>query len=183
MKVTGQIVPAEQLFAMPDDGFRYDLVDGALRKMSPAGHRHGAVAMNLGVPIGMHCKSNKLGVVYAAETGFKLSKDPDTVLGPDLAFVRGERIPPEGFPPGCFPGPPDLAVEVVSPDDSAVEVEEKVQRYLKTGVQIVCTVNPKLETVAVYRSMSDIRILTIQDVLTLEDLRPGFSLPVRQIFE
>ena len=168
---------------MPDDGFRYDLVKGELRKMSPAGSKHGVIIVNLTVPLAQHVKERRLGLVFGAETGFRLGSNPDTVLAPDIGFVRQERVPLEGCPKTFWPGPPDLAVEVVSPSDTVSEVEEKVQEYLQGGTRMVWVVNPKLQTVTVYCSLRDIRILTAKDTLDGLDIVPGFSLSVATIFE
>ena len=123
---------------MPDDGFRYELVRGELRRMNPAGNVHGRVAMNFGILLGSYVKAHDLGTVYAAETGFKLATDPDTVRAPDVAFVGRARVEAVGELEGFWPGTPDLAVEVVSPRDGAhAEVEEKVFDWLDAGTKTV----------------------------------------------
>src|SRR5258706_2691268 len=119
---------------MPDDGWRYELVDGGLRGVSPAGQEHGRVAMNLGSRLAQFVRERALGVVFAAETGFLIRRQPDTVRAPDVAFVSSAR---QSAAEGFFPGAPDLAVEVVSPSDSFVEVEEKVLEWLGAGSQAV----------------------------------------------
>jgi Uma2 family endonuclease len=98
MSATTQPMTAEELLLMPRGKFRYELLKGELRKMSPAGSEHGAVIINLTLPLAQHVKANKLGVVFGAETGFKIARNPDTVLAPDIAFVRLERIPESGIP-------------------------------------------------------------------------------------
>ena len=118
MTAQARVVAAEELLRMPDDGFRYELVRGELRKMAPTGHVHGKVAMRLGARLDQYVDEHKLGVIYAAETGFRLASDPDTVRAPDVAFVRQDRLDLAEEPQGYFPGPPDLAVEVVSPGDT-----------------------------------------------------------------
>ena len=129
----GRTVTADELFRMPEDGYRYALVRGGLLRMTPAGFDHGAVIMNLAVPLGQHVKTGRLGVVCGAETGFVLERRPDTVLAPDIAFVRRERIPAAGRPRTFWDGPPDLAVEVRSPGDTRKEVAEKVAAWLASG--------------------------------------------------
>ena len=89
---TTKLVTADELLMMPDDGFHYELVRGELKRMSPTGDEHGRVTMELAAPLHAHVKRNQLGRVYAAETGFKLESNPDTVRAPDIAFVRAERI-------------------------------------------------------------------------------------------
>src|SRR5918992_440902 len=108
MSTTTQLVTADELFAIPSDGFRYELVKGELRKMSPAGSEHGAVIANITVLVGQHVKANSLGVCFGAETGFKIETDPDTVRAPDLAFVRRGRIPEAGISHGNQPGAPRM---------------------------------------------------------------------------
>jgi|SRR5215218_3860766 len=118
MDVVRQQVTADELLHMPDDGFRYELVQGELRRMAPAGNVHGRVAMNIGISLGNYVKAHDLGTVYAAETGFRLAEDPDTVRAPDVAFVSRPRVEAVGEAEGFWPEAPDLAVEVASPGDS-----------------------------------------------------------------
>jgi Uma2 family endonuclease len=173
---------AEDLLKLPDDGFRYELVKGELRRMPPAGHEHGDIAMNIGAPLHQHVKKNKLGKVYAAETGFVLETGPDTMRAPDAAFVRRERVEQINRTKGYFPGVPDLAVEVVSPGDTVSEVEGKVEEWLKFGVRLVWIVSPKLRTITAYRSLTDVATLTEKDTLDGGDIVPGFQIPVAEIF-
>jgi len=175
-------VTADELLAMPDDGYRYELLKGELIKMSPAGSEHGEVAMDLAGPLHSYVREKKLGKVYAAETGFKLESDPDTVRAPDIAFVRQERVEKTGCQRGFWPGAPDLAVEVVSPGDTVIEVENKVAEWLAGGTQMVWVVSPKLHTVTVYRSLTDITVLTEKDKLDGADVVPGFQIEIAEIF-
>jgi Uma2 family endonuclease len=182
MSTTHTMVTADELFMMPDDGFRYELVQGELRRMPPAGSEHGAVIMNIGTPLDQFVKAHGLGVVFGAETGFKIASEPDTVRAPDLAFVRRERIPEEGIPRGFWPGAPDLAVEVISPGDTYTEVEEKVNDWLNAGTHIVLVLNPRTRTVTVYTSHTDVARLTESDTLDGDELLPGFTCRVAELF-
>lgn len=173
---------AEELLLMPRLGFRYELIEGELRQMSPAGHDHGRITMELAVPLGQYVKNAKLGKVYAAETGFKIKSNPDTVIAPDIAFIRQERVEAVGRAKGYWEGSPDLAVEVTSPNDTVSELEEKVQAWLGAGAKQVWVISPKLRTVTVYRSLSDISTLTEKDSLDGGEVIPGFSIPVADIF-
>jgi Uma2 family endonuclease len=137
MSTTIQATTAKELLRMPDDGFRYELVRGELRKMSPAGHRHGRIAGNITSSLGLHVVANKLGRVYVADTGFLISSDPDTVRAPDVAFVSQKRLDEVGDVEGYWPGAPDLVVEVISPGDTYTEVEEKVLEWLEAGALMV----------------------------------------------
>lgn len=173
---------ADELLAMPDDGYRYELVKGALIRMAPAGYQHGEIAMNIGTRLHEHVKRNNLGSVYAAETGFVLTQDPDTVRAPDAAFIRQELVEKVGRTKGYWIGPPDLAVEVVIPGDTVTEVEEKVAEWLEAGARMVWVVSPKLRTVTVYRSLTDIVTLTEKDTLDGGDVVIGFQMKVPEIF-
>ncbi|HKZ78725.1 MAG TPA: Uma2 family endonuclease [Pyrinomonadaceae bacterium] len=179
---TANPVTADQLLAMPDDGFRYELVKGELIRMSPTGHEHGIVAMEIAGPLHAYVKKKRLGRVYAAETGFLLSKDPDTVRAPDAAFVKRERIRRAGPVKGYWIGAPNLAIEVESPGDTAAELYGKVVEWLAAGALMVWVVSPKQRTVSVYRSPTDVSILTDKDTLDGADVVPGFQISVGEIF-
>jgi Uma2 family endonuclease len=143
MTVGQRPVTAEELLRTPDDGLRRELVRGEVRKMAAAGNVHGRTAMNVSTPLDQHVRTNGLGVVFAAETGFKIFDNPDTVRVPDTAFVRQERIEAVGETEGYWPGAPDLAVEVVSPNDRFAEVEEKVTDWLAAGTRMMLIANPR----------------------------------------
>ena len=175
-------VTSDELLAMPDDGFRYELVKGELIRMAPTGHEHGVLTVNLTTPLDTHVKAHKLGVVCAAETGFKLAEDPDTVRAPDIAFIRQKRLEVVGRIPGYWIGAPDLAVEVLSPTDTVRRVEEKVAEWLEAGARMVWVVSPKLRTVTVYRSLTNIAVLTEKDMLDGGDVVPGFQIRVAEVF-
>ena len=173
---------AEELLQMPDDGFRYELIEGELRRMSPAGDEHGRVGMELAIPLGFHIKKNSLGKLYLAETGFLIKSKPDTVRAPNIAFVRMERIRKEPKVKSYRHGAPDLAVEVVSPGDTVNEVDQKVTEWLEAGASMVWVINPKPKTITVYRSLTDIITLTEKHTLEGGEVVPGFQIPVAEIF-
>ncbi|MCA1591109.1 MAG: Uma2 family endonuclease [Acidobacteria bacterium] len=182
MSATTQSMTADELLALPKDGFRYELVKGELRQMSPAGSEHGAVIFNLSILLGQHIRANNLGQGFGAETGFKIASDPDTVRAPDIAFVKRERIPQAGIPKDFWQIAPDLAVEVVSPGDTFNAVDQKVEDWLTAGTSMVWIVNPKLRSVTVYRSLTDAIILSENDELEGQAVVPGFSCKVAEIF-
>lgn len=182
MSTITQPVTAKELLQMPDDGFRYELVRGELRKMVPAGHLHGRIAMNFSTPLDQYVRAHNLGTVYAAETGFQLTSNPDTVRAPDVAFIRRERVEAVGKVEGYWPGAPDLAVEVISPHDRYAEVEEKVFDWLEAGTQMVIVLNPHQRTATIYRSLTAIVILTERDTLRGGEVVPGWMIPVRDFF-
>jgi Uma2 family endonuclease len=173
------ITTAEQLLVAGDIG-RCELVRGELRMMIPAGGEHGRITGKLTCAVGNHVMSRQLGTFYAAETGFLLSEDPDTVRAPDVAFIRAGRAaaPARGFVPGA----PDLAVEVLSPDDRPGYVREKVAEWLEAGARAVWVVDPRARAVTVHVSTRDPRTLQETDTLDGGDALPGFELAVRDIF-
>ncbi|HEU4387766.1 MAG TPA: Uma2 family endonuclease [Blastocatellia bacterium] len=183
MNTTTRHVSADELLRMPDDGFRYELVKGELRRMSPAGHKHGRIAATFTWRLGPHVKTNNLGVVYAAETGFLLSTDPDTVRAPDVAFVSRARLEEVGEVEGFWPGAPDLAVEVISPGDTYTEVEEKVIEWLEAGAKMFLVLNPRKRTVAVNRPSGQVTVLNEEATLDIDDVVPGFTAAVRDLFD
>jgi len=173
---------ADELLQLPRGRFRYELVKGELRTMSPAGSEHGAIVVNLTVLLGQHVKANSLGIVFGAETGFKIAENPDTVLAPDVAFISRERIPESGIPKKYWPGAPDLAAEVLSPGDTAREVEKKVGQWLAAGARLVWIVNPSRKSVTIHRASKDTSTLSEKDELAGEEVVPGFRCRVAEIF-
>ncbi len=149
--------------------------------MSPAGSEHGMIVAEIAGILRDFVKPRALGVVLGAETGFRICSNPDTVLAPDVAFVRSDRVG-GGLPKGYFPGAPDLAVEVLSPNDRAGEMFAKVQDWLNAGCASVWVVDPKTQTVTVYGADRKALMLASADVLTGGELLPGFSSPVAGIF-
>ena len=135
MAVGTRLITIEELEKMPQTDARVELVEGEIIKMPPAGHEHGEIAGNIFAAMHAFIRKNKLGKVYAAETGFILHRNPDTVRAPDAAFVTAERAKETEGNEGFFPGPPDLAVEVISPNDSDEDVEAKVLDYLRAGTR------------------------------------------------
>jgi Uma2 family endonuclease len=178
-----QPMSAWELERLPGDGFRYELLAGELRRMTPAGHRHGRVAARFTWRLAQHVETQGLGAVYAAETGFLLARNPDTVRAPDVSFVSRERLAAGVSDEGFWPGAPDLAVEVVSPGDSFSEVAGKALDWLAAGARGVVVVDPQRRPAALYRSREEIRILGAEDVLELPDLLPGWSLRIGELFE
>ena len=156
----------------------YEYVKGELIPVPPTSMEHGKISVNLILPLGLYVRENRLGDVYVPDTGFKVG---ERVLIPDIAFISTERIPADLSK--ASPVPPDLAVEVVSPTDILHRVEEKAFVYLEAGTQLVWVLKPVSKTVEVYRSETDIKLLTRNDTLTGEDVVEGFSCQVAELFE
>ena len=182
MTIVEHIATAADLERLPDDGFRYELVRGEVHKMTPAGNEHGKIAMSVAWRLAQHVENHGLGAVYAAETGFRLASDPDTVRAPDAAFVCQARLDEVGAVVGYWPGAPDLVVEVVSPGDRYGEVADKVAAWLAAGTQMVVVVEPRQRTVAVHRADGAIRTLGEGDVLEGGEVVPGWEVPVAALF-
>jgi Uma2 family endonuclease len=182
MTTTGRKITAEDLLRMPDDGFRYELVKGELNKMAPAGKTHGVLAMKIGWRLAQYVEAHELGHVCAAETGFRLSGNPDTVRAPDVAFINQQRIEEIGDVEGYWPGAPDLAIDVVSPSDTYTQVQDKVLTWLDAGTRMVIVLNSRQQTAAVYRSRTDIAMLTKNDTLDGKDVVPGWTLAIEDLF-
>lgn len=182
MNTAAQLLTADDLWNMPDHGGHHELVRGELRPMSPAGYGHGRVTMRLAARLEMFVEEHSLGDVLGSETGFVISRNPDTVLAPDIAFVRQERVSASDEVMEFWPGTPDLAVETISRWDRIFEVDEKVEQWLGAGTKLVWVVDPKKKTIAVHRIGRDARILTTNDMLDGEDVVPGFHIPVSVVF-
>jgi Uma2 family endonuclease len=174
-------ITAEELGRMPNDR-RRELVKGVVREMAASGFDHGATVDNFQFLLSAHVRANKLGVVVGAETGFRISRAPDTVRGVDVGFVRADRIPATGRPTGYWDGPPDLAVEVLSPTDTVEAIEEKVDDYLSAGCPMVLVINPRRRTLTVHRPGRNPVILREGDSFSAEEVVPGFTCPVAAVF-
>jgi Uma2 family endonuclease len=173
---------AEHMYSITDPFYRFELDEGRLRVMEPPGFGHGDVALTLGALLRTHVRRRRLGKVVT-ESGFVLRRSPDTVYGPDVAFVRAHRLPPAGAAHRYFEGPPDLAVEVRSPNDRPGEIAEKVDRYLAAGTALVWVVDPRARTVTVHAPETTSRDLHATDVLDGGDVIPGFTVPLAELFE
>jgi Uma2 family endonuclease len=138
--------------------------------------------MRLAAHLFQHVEAHHLGTVYAAETGFQLAQDPDTVRAADVAFVSRQRLEAVGETEGYWPGAPDVAVEVISPSDRYTDVEDKVVEWLEAGSRMVIVVNPRQRAVTVYHARTDVVRLTEEDTLEGGEVVPGWQLPMREVF-
>ncbi len=168
---------ADELLRLPDDGGRYELVRGELKKLSLSGALHGRVAAQIIGSLGHYAATRGLGAVYAAETGFRIARNPDTVRAPDAAFVCEERvIDTTGF----FEGPPDAAFEVVSPNDSYTEVDEKTVEWLRAGVRVVVIIDPRTKSINVHRADGARHAM---DGIEIADVIPGWKMSSAEVFD
>ncbi len=164
---------------------RLELSEGRLIELQSSGVKHGNIAYRIGLLMGIFAEPRNLGEFMTADAGYILDTGTgkSTVRAPDLGFVSMERVPEGGLPAKYMPFAPDLAVEVVSPNDTPSEVEEKIDEYLQAGTRMVIVVHPKNKTIYVYTPDHTRRRLTLDDVLDGGDVLPGFSAHVRQIFK
>ena len=171
---------AEELLRLNLPDKRTELVRGVLVVREPAGYQHGDIAMRLAAAIYTHVEAHGLGRVFAAETGFTLARNPDTVRAPDVAFISTARLP-DPPPHGFAELAPDLAVEVLSPDDRPGAVLAKVADWLNAGARLVWVVDPLRVIARVYRADGSESMLDETDALRGEDLLPGFEYPLSAI--
>ena len=172
-------VTADELLQMSRAaGKRYELIHGELRTMAPAGYQHGKVASAINALIRDYVTAHQLGDVVAAETGFLLSRNPDHVRAPDFAFVAAGRVPPGPGPIGYPELAPDFVAEVVSPGDSASEVQERVDDWLRAGTRIVWVVYPTLRRVVVWRGPGLAELRGADEEVDAEPVIPGLRVRV-----
>ncbi|HKR63562.1 MAG TPA: Uma2 family endonuclease [Thermoanaerobaculia bacterium] len=172
----GTLTTADELLRLPRDGWRYELLRGELKKMSPSGARHAQVSARIIVSLGQYVDKHALGVVYASEGGFRISRNPDTVLAPDASFVRADRVVDTVR---FFEGPPDAAFEVVSPNDSYTEVNEKTAEWLSAGTRVVVIVDPRTRRITAHRASGAVQL---NDGIEIEDVVPGWRMSLKEVF-
>jgi Uma2 family endonuclease len=184
MATTESLLTAEEYLLTSTDGQPTELVRGRVVMMNMPGFDHGAICMNIGRHLGNYADEHDLGRVISNDAGIITERDPDSVRGADVAFYSFARVPKAGRRPRGYPKvAPELVFEVRSPSDRQSAILEKVAEYLKAGVQVVCAVEPDDETVRVYYPDRAAVTLTNDKELTGFDFLPGFSLPIRRVFE
>ncbi len=178
-----QRLTAEELWTMPEvPGKRFELVEGELIEMPGTGALHGFIVKSILLLLDAYVKRQRLGIVLGDGISYILSRDPDIVRIPDVSFVCRSRIPDGGPPEGYWPFSPDLAVEIVSPNDRFSDVQAKVREYLAAGTRLVWVVWPEGRSVIVHRADCVVE-LGPEDVLSGADVLPGFEVQVGQLFE
>jgi len=181
-EVATRPLTADEFLLLPDDGMRHELRRGEVTTMVPPGIRHGRVVATIAAKLEGHVAAQGLGSVLAGDPGFRLSRDPDTVRAPDVAFIAQARVDAVGLPDGFWPGAPDVAIEVVSPGDSYSELQEKALEWLAAGARLVLVVDPRRQAVTAYRSAERIVELSGGELLDAGDGVPGWSIPVDELF-
>lgn len=176
-----KLITAKDLWQMGAAGEKYELVKGKLVEMTPPGGTHGSTAVKLATLLQNFVDTHQLGEVMV-ESGFLLATNPDTVRGPDVSFLAKDKIPAEGLPDGYIHGAPNLAVEIVSPSDTASDIQAKVQDYLEYGVQLVWVVYPQQQVVIVHHPDGTAQTLDQNDTLRGETVLPNFSCQIADIF-
>jgi len=167
----------EEFLRLPDDGRKYELVDGKAREV-PTGFEHDAIGAIIVAMLMPHAKGH--GFVTIAQAGFRMADG--NIRCPDVSFTRKERLP-EGKPPKGFADlAPDLAVEIISPNEDAADVFRKLGEYFASGSQFVWILQPETCQVTVYRSLMDAHTLGPEDTLSAGDLLPGFKVQVSELF-
>jgi Uma2 family endonuclease len=184
MSTTTPLMRAEELERLPDHGALRELVHGEIVEMSPAGPDHGEVCAAVVEYLRHFIRTQRLGKTYGPETGFLLQEAPDTVLAPDFAFIRRERIASLNRERAFLKGAPDLVVEVLSPSDTMKSTTEKAVRWLGFGTQQVWIVSPRHRTVTILDSPQAAgKVLSESAVIENILILPGFRLAVADLFE
>jgi Uma2 family endonuclease len=183
MTATGIRMTADELLALPDNGMRRELIAGELHEMPPAGGEHGYVGNKAQIELGIFLKQHPAigGSFFLAETGYRLSRNPDTVRAPDISYVNEERLSQarvRGYPELA----PDFVVEVVSPNDTASEIQQKVGEWLAAGVLVVWVLYPATRTAMTFRSDGAIQLLHADDTIDAEPVLPGFVCRLGDLF-
>ena len=176
------MMTAEELLQITNPNGRQELISGKLFEFPFADAVRGCVAMRIGTELATWVHSNRVGKVFAARTGFILGRNPDTVRAPDASFVTGDRLPEGELPVGYIELAPDLAVEVVSPSDSTMEIQEKVADWLRAGTRLVCVIYPATRSATVRRSQDQFEELAEYAALQGENVIPRSACGLSELF-
>jgi Uma2 family endonuclease len=169
-----------ETFQLIDPEKQLEWINGHAEVKEMAGARHSRIGMRLGSRMNIYVEEHNLGAVYGPDATFTIGERQRL---PDISFVSAARIPPEGDPVGIWTIAPDLAVEIISPNDLIEEVEAKIHEYFAAGVQQVWLVSPQFQTVTIYDAPTIATILQAGDELTSPALLPGFRCPVAALFQ
>lgn len=179
---TDHLWTAEDLLDFQNSPWQHELIHGVLYRMPPTGDEHGYVTGNFFGWLFQHVKTNQLGELFAAETGYVVHTNPDSVIAPDCSYIAKDRWSTDQLTGKYLRTAPDLVAAIVSPNDRPREVQEKVERWLQFGVQAVVVIDPKSQTVTVHQSLDQKTIYGLDNTVDLNFVVPGFSLPMRHLF-
>lgn len=181
MAVERKLMTAEEFLRLPRTDTFQELVRGEVHTSPPPAGPHGLACNQIGSLIGTYALVHGYGVVFN-QSGFRVERDPDTVRAPDISFLAAERVPPGGLPDGYADLVPDLVVEVVSPSDTAAEVQERMQDWLRWGARLAWLAYPRTRSVAIYAPGEPIRLLGPDDTIDGGEVLPGFTCRVGDFF-
>jgi Uma2 family endonuclease len=176
-----KLITGEELAAMGDIG-SCELIEGRIVPMSPTGYEHGNIETKIGAALYTFVSARKLGKVQSGEVGIYTRRNPDNVRGADVLFISNERFTRRKSS-SYLDVAPDLVIEILSPDDRWSEVTEKLREYFAIGVRLVWIIDPKSRSVHAYRALTDVREFTENDDLPGDEVLPGFSIKIRELFE
>ncbi len=182
MATAEKLMTAEEYALLPDTGFPTELVRGQVIGMNPPRSRHGQVCANACFHLRLFARDHDVGHVLSNDSGVITERDPDTVRGADIAFYAYAKVP-KGRLQGYLPVPPDVVIEVLSPDDRPGRVAAKVQEYLNVGVTTVVVLDTEDDLALVYQAGQPTLELGIEDRLRLPAISPEFDLPVSVFFD
>ena len=178
-----QLLTAEEFMRLDDVEAPVELVRGVVFDLPFPFPRHGQVCMTIGCALGSHVDTGSLGYILSNHTCIITERNPDTVRCCDICYISRSKVPSGSLDGYFLPAPPDLIVEVVSPTDSWLEIKTKVLEYLDSAVTLVCVLDPTTETGRIHRSDRDEEQLQNGDLVRFDDVLPGFSVPLKQLFE
>jgi Uma2 family endonuclease len=180
-RIDSKVLTDEEFMALPDDGGRYEVIDGELVNVGNSGMEHGNIGIFLGGLIEIFVRQNKLGVACDSSTAFKMKGG--NKRSPDISFVSKERlIGLKRLPKGFFDGAPDLVVEIISPGNTFDEIHNKIEEYFESGTRLLWVIHPDEKYVLVYHSPQPDRLLRGDDVLDGEDVILNFQVAVSELF-
>jgi Uma2 family endonuclease len=183
MLTATQLITAEDYARLPDRGVRTELVRGEVIEMNPPYPRHGQICSKIDRIVGAFVDEQELGHVICNDAGIVTEREPDTVRGGNVWYISYQKVPKGPLPNDYLPVPPDIVFEVLSEHDQWPRVYAKIAEYLAVGVAVVCTVDPRDETVRLYFADSPEVVLNADDELTFPNQLPGFSVLVQRLFE
>ena len=178
-----KLLTAEDLLRLSSQGVKGELIRGVLHETVSVGKVHARIAIRIGGEFDRHVRRHRLGQVGGSDGGVLVERAPDTVREPDIYYVSAARLPLDDQSDGYLEVVPELVVEIVSPSDSPTEVDEKIRMWLDLGVSMALVVRPANRTIVIRRPRIPAVTLSGEDTLDGGDVLPGFSLPLREIFD